>query len=341
MNPCILVTGGAGFIGSHCCVELLENNFDVVVLDNLSNSSPKVFDQIEKITAKRPTFIHGDIRDENALAQIFLNHKIAAVIHFAGLKAVAESMEMPLHYFDHNINGTLSLLRAMEKYQVGHLVFSSSATVYGDAHPSPLHENLSTATPTNNYGYSKLVVEQILKATAASNPRLWSFAILRYFNPIGAHCSGLIGEHPHGTPNNLLPYLTQTALGQRQMLNIYGADYPTKDGTGIRDFIHVVDLARAHVKALQYLFAQRPSIEIWNVGTGLGYSVLDVVQRFEQVNQRPLNYQFVERRPGDVAVCFADASKAKRQLGFVAEYDLDTMLRDAWHWQCQNPNGFD
>lgn len=339
MQQTILVTGGAGYIGSHCCVQLLEQNYQVVILDNLSNSSDKSLTRIEQITGKTAHFYQGDIRDKAILRQIFQSHKIDAVIHFAGLKAVGESMQIPLTYFDNNISGSVCLFEVMQEFKVGHIVFSSSATVYGDAHTSPLHEGLSTATPTNNYGYSKLVVEQVLQATAASSP-LWSVALLRYFNPIGAHHSGLIGEDPNGIPNNLLPFVTQTALGKRPMLSIYGKDYPTDDGTCIRDYIHVVDLARAHLKALEYLFKHRPSLEIWNVGTGTGYSVLDIVQRFEQVNHIALNYQFVERREGDVAICFANANKAEKELGFVAEFDLDTMLKDAWHWQQKNPNGY-
>ncbi|KAA8732051.1 UDP-glucose 4-epimerase GalE [Acinetobacter qingfengensis] len=339
MKQSILVTGGAGFIGSHCCVELLDHNFNVIVLDNLSNSSIKVLDRIKKITGKELHFIQGDIRDKVLLDQVFTQHHIDAVIHFAGLKAVGESMQVPLTYFDNNISGSITLLQAMQQHRIGHLVFSSSATVYGENYPSPLHEDLPTAQPTNNYGYSKLAVEQILQATAKAND-LWSFALLRYFNPIGAHQSGLIGEDPNGIPNNLLPYVTQTAMGKREVLSIYGHDYPTQDGTGVRDFIHVVDLAHAHVKALQYLFTHKPSVGIWNIGTGTGYSVLEVVKRFEQVNQLKLNYQFVERRAGDVAVCFADANKAKQDLGFVAEHNLDDMLRDVWHWQSQNPDGY-
>lgn len=339
MKKTILVTGGAGYIGSHCCVELLQNNYDVIVLDNLSNSSVQVLQRIKTISQKSVNFIQGDIRDKALLQHIFSQNKIDAVIHFAGLKAVGESMQIPLTYFDNNISGTICLLEVMQQYQIGTMVFSSSATVYGDDHPSPLDESLATAMPTNNYGYSKLAVENILQATAQSNP-LWSFAILRYFNPIGAHESGLIGEDPNGIPNNLLPYITQTASGKRDVLSVYGNDYPTKDGTGIRDFIHVVDLVRAHIKALEYLFQHQPAVDIWNIGTGTGYSVLEVIQRFEQVNQIKLNYQFVERRAGDVAICFADASKAKHELGFVAEYNLDQMLKDAWHWQSQNPDGY-
>lgn len=339
MAKTILVTGGAGFIGSHCTVQLLEQGFEVIVLDNLCNSNPVVFDRIEQICGKRPLFIKGDIRDKPFLRTLFEQHAIDAVIHFAGLKAVGESMQLPLKYFDYNIAGSVTLLEVMQEYQVHTLVFSSSATVYGDQHPSPLKESFATAIPTNNYGYSKLIVEQILQATAQSNHQ-WCFGLLRYFNPIGAHPSGLIGEDPNDIPNNLLPYVTQTAMGVREYLSIYGNDYPTSDGTGVRDFIHVVDLARAHLLALDYLFTHKSSVEIWNIGTGQGYSVLEVVQQFEKVNNLKLNYKFVDRRDGDVTVSFADSSKAKNELGFVAQYDLDTMLKDAWKWQSQNPNGY-
>lgn len=335
----ILVTGGAGYIGSHCCVELLNHNYNVIVIDNLSNSSIKVFDRIKTITNKDITFIQGDVRDKAQLDEIFQNHEIDAVIHFAGLKAVGESMQFPLKYYDNNISGTICLLEVMQQYKVGSLVFSSSATVYGEQNPSPYKESMPTYMPNNNYGYSKLVAENILQTSAKSND-LWSFAILRYFNPIGAHESGLIGEDPNDIPNNLLPFVTQTAMGKREQLNIFGNDYPTQDGTCVRDFIHVVDLARAHLKALEYLFTHKPSLDIWNIGTGIGYSVLDVVKRFEQVNQIQLNYKFVERRAGDLPEYFADNQKAKQELDFVTELDLDTMLKDAWRWQNQNPDGY-
>ncbi|GAA5000576.1 UDP-glucose 4-epimerase GalE [Acinetobacter puyangensis] len=339
MQKNILVTGGAGYIGSHCCVELLNNNYNVIVIDNLSNSSIKVFDRIKTITNKDVTFIEGDVRDKAQLENIFQNYAIDAVIHFAGLKAVGESMQFPLKYYDNNVSGTICLLEVMQQYQVGTLVFSSSATVYGEQNPSPYKESMPTYMPNNNYGYSKLVAENILQTSAKSND-LWSFAILRYFNPIGAHESGLIGEDPNDIPNNLLPFVTQTAMGKREQLSIFGNDYPTQDGTCVRDFIHVVDLAHAHLKALQYLFTNKPSIDIWNIGTGVGYSILEVVKRFEQVNQIKLNYKFVERRPGDLPVYFADNQKAKQELDFVTALDLDTMLKDAWRWQSQNPDGY-
>lgn len=335
----ILVTGGAGYIGSHCCVELLQQDYQVIVLDNLYNSSIQVFERITQITGKSVTFIQGDIRDRAILDQIFTDYTIDAVIHFAGLKAVGESMQVPLKYFDYNISGSNCLLEAMQKHGIYHFVFSSSATVYGERNPSPYQETMETSMPNNVYGYTKLVVENMLQAAAKANNK-WSVALLRYFNPIGAHQSGLIGEDPNDIPNNLLPFVTQTATGKRPVLSIFGNDYPTKDGTCIRDYIHVVDLARAHLLALEYLFEKNPSVEIWNIGTGAGVSVLDIVNQFEQVNNIKVNYQFAARRAGDLPAFFADASKAEKELGFTTQYNLDTMLIDAWRWQKNNPEGY-
>ncbi|MFV5265020.1 UDP-glucose 4-epimerase GalE [Acinetobacter courvalinii] len=334
----ILVTGGAGYIGSHTCVELLDAGHEVVVFDNLSNSSEEALRRVEKLADKSLVFIQGDIRYGHELDQVFQDYQIDAVIHFAGLKAVGESQQIPLAYFDHNIAGSIQLLKSMEKAGVFTLVFSSSATVYDEANKSPLNEDMPTGMPSNNYGYTKLIIEQMLQKLAEADPR-WSIALLRYFNPVGAHKSGQIGEDPQGIPNNLMPYVTQVAVGRREKLSIYGNDYDTIDGTGVRDYIHVVDLANAHLCAMNNrLLAQ--GCRAWNIGTGNGSSVLEVKNTFEQVNGVSVAFEFSPRRAGDVATSFADNSRAVNELGWQPQYTLEDMLADSWHWQKQNPNGF-
>ncbi|WHR56034.1 UDP-glucose 4-epimerase GalE [Wohlfahrtiimonas chitiniclastica] len=334
----ILVTGGAGYIGSHTCVELLEAGHTVVVLDNLSNSSEESLRRVTELTGRNVTFIQGDIRDEAALDALFSNHAIDAVIHFAGLKAVGESQEIPLVYFDNNIAGSIALTNAMAKAGVFHLVFSSSATVYDEANVSPLNEEMPTGMPSNNYGYTKLIVEQLLQKLSMADAR-WSIALLRYFNPVGAHKSGRIGEDPQGIPNNLMPYITQVAVGMRAELSIFGNDYDTIDGTGVRDYIHVVDLAKAHLCALNNRLNET-GCRAWNIGTGNGNSVLQVKNAFESVNGVPVPFKFAPRRAGDVATSYADCSRANRELNWHAEHTLEDMLRDSWHWQQQNPKGY-
>ena len=334
----VLVTGGNGYIGSHTVVELLNLGHEVVIFDNLSNSNRAVLERIETITAKKPHFILGDIRDSQALAQVFNDFSIDAVIHFAGLKAVGESVAMPLSYYDNNVCGSLCLLKAMNEANVKKIIFSSSATVYGSPERLPIDEQCALRT-TNPYGANKLQVEQMLSDLCQSDAD-WSVVALRYFNPVGAHKSGLIGESPNGIPNNLLPYVTQTALKIRKQLSIFGGDYDTADGTGVRDYIHVVDLALGHIKALDLVAAQT-GFEPINLGTGIGYSVLDIVRSFEAVNQIAVPYEIVARRPGDIATCYADAKKAKDILGWQAEQTLDDMMKDAWHWQSNNPKGYD
>ncbi|WP_441370238.1 UDP-glucose 4-epimerase GalE [Acinetobacter lwoffii] len=334
----ILVTGGAGYIGSHTCVELLNAGHEVIVLDNLCNSSSESLSRIEKLTQKSLTFVEGDIRDSQLLDQVFQQNSIDAVIHFAGLKAVGESQQIPLAYFDNNIAGSISLVQAMQRAQVFKLVFSSSATVYGEDNPSPLNEEMPTGMPTNNYGYTKLIVEQLLEKLCIADER-WSIALLRYFNPVGAHKSGQIGEDPQGIPNNLMPYVTQVAVGRREKLSIFGHDYDTVDGTGVRDYIHVVDLANAHLCALKNRLVSQ-GCRAWNIGTGNGISVLQVKNTFEQVNGVAVAFEFVPRREGDVATCFADNRRAVKELGWVAKYGLEDMLADSWNWQKQNPNGY-
>ena len=334
----ILVTGGAGYIGSHTCVELLNAGHEVVVLDNLCNSSSESLSRVEKLTQKSLTFIEGDIRDSQLLDQVFQQQSIDAVIHFAGLKAVGESQQIPLAYFDNNIAGSISLVQAMQRAQVFKLVFSSSATVYGENNPSPLNEEMPTGMPTNNYGYTKLIVEQLLEKLAVSDER-WSIALLRYFNPVGAHKSGQIGEDPQGIPNNLMPYVTQVAVGRREKLSIFGHDYDTVDGTGVRDYIHVVDLASAHLCALNNRLVSQ-GCRAWNIGTGNGISVLQVKNTFEQVNGVAVPFELVLRREGDVATCFADNARAVKELGWTPEYGLEDMLADSWKWQKQNPKGY-
>ena len=334
----ILVTGGAGYIGSHTCVELLNSGHEVVVLDNLCNSSEESLNRVQQLTGKTLAFVEGDIRDAQVLDQVFQQYPIDAVIHFAGLKAVGESQQIPLTYFDNNIAGSISLVRAMERAEVFNLVFSSSATVYDEANTSPLNEEMPTGMPSNNYGYTKLIVEQLLEKLALADER-WSIALLRYFNPVGAHQSGQIGEDPQGIPNNLMPYVTQVVVGRRDKLSIFGNDYETVDGTGVRDYIHVVDLANAHLCALNHRLKTQ-GCRAWNIGTGQGSSVLEVVKTFERVNQMPVAYNIEPRRAGDVAISFADNARAIAELGWQPKYSLEDMLADSWNWQKQNPNGF-
>ena len=334
----ILVTGGAGYIGSHTCIELLNSAHEVVVLDNLSNSAEESLHRVQELTGKALVFVQGDIRDGHTLDQIFTQHQIDAVIHFAGLKAVGESQHIPLTYFDHNIAGSLSLVKAMERANVFNLVFSSSATVYDEANCSPLNEDMPTGMPSNNYGYTKLIVEQLLQKLSSADAR-WSIALLRYFNPVGAHKSGRIGEDPQGIPNNLMPYVTQVAVGRRDKLSIFGQDYDTVDGTGVRDYIHVVDLAVAHLCALNNRLKAK-GCRAWNIGTGNGSSVLQVKNTFEQVNGVTIPFEIVPRREGDVATSFADNTRAVAELGWTPQYNLEDMLVDSWNWQKHNPKGY-
>jgi len=333
-----LVTGGAGYIGSHTVLALLEAGHEVVVLDNLCNASRESLRRVERLTERTLTFVEGDIRDRPLLDQLFREHAVSAVIHFAGLKAVGESVQQPLAYYENNVAGTLVLCQAMQAAGVTRLVFSSSATVYGDGHPMPLHEGLPTGRPTNPYGRSKLMVEEVLRDLAVSDCA-WSIALLRYFNPVGAHESGEIGEAPQGIPNNLLPYVAQVAVGRREHLAVYGGDYPTPDGTGVRDYIHVMDLAEGHLCALNAL-AERQGVHTWNLGTGKGHSVLEVVKAFEQASGQTVPYRFEPRRPGDVAACWADATLAERELGWKARRSLAEMMGDTWRWQHNNPDGY-
>ena len=330
----ILITGGAGYIGSHTCVELLHAGHKIVVFDNFSNSTPEALKRVEKITHKPITFIEGDVRDEEALEKALLG--CDAVIHFAGLKAVGESVEKPLEYYDNNVHGTLCLLRVMKKMDIKKLIFSSSATVYGDPEFLPLTEEHSLST-TNPYGHTKLVVEDILCALHTSDTS-WSIAILRYFNPVGAHESGLIGEDPQGIPNNLMPYIAQVAVGRRESVNVFGNDYDTPDGTGVRDYIHVVDLALGHLQALDIL--DTPQCTAINLGTGKGYSVLDMIHAFEKASGKKVPYTIAPRRAGDIAACYAESSKAKSLLGWRAKYDLAKMCESSWNFQLQNPKGY-
>ena len=341
----ILVTGGAGYIGSHTCVELLNAGFDITVFDNFCNSNPEALTRIRKITGRKPELITGDCRDRSALTAALRHSKAEAVIHFAGLKAVGESVEQPLSYYDNNVAGTLRLLEAMQECDVKTLVFSSSATVYGDPLRLPLTEDHPLA-PTNPYGRSKLMVEEILRDLRRSD-NSFRIAILRYFNPVGAHASGLIGEDPQGIPNNLMPFVAQVAIGRREILNVWGNDYPTPDGTGVRDYIHVVDLALGHLKALEALEASRHAQDnqysdclTVNLGTGRGYSVLDVVRAYEQASGQPIPYQIAPRRPGDVAVCYADPKRALETLGWQAKLGLEEMCASSWRWQSINPRGY-
>ena len=333
----IFVTGGAGYIGAHTCVELLLAGHEVTVFDNFCNSQPEALARVQRITGKKPALMQGDIRDSQALQTALRQSGATAVIHFAGLKAVGESVQNPLAYYDNNVAGTLSLLQAMAACGVRTLVFSSSATVYGDPQRLPLTED-APLSATNPYGQTKLVIENMLRDLYRSDP-LWRIGILRYFNPVGAHASGLIGEDPKGAPNNLLPFVAQVAVGRRAFLNVWGDDYDTPDGTGVRDYIHVVDLALGHIQALARL-QQQPQCVAINLGTGVGYSVLDMVRAFEQASGRPVPYQVAPRRAGDIASCYADPAQALALLGWRAERGLQAMCADAWRWQNGNPNGY-
>lgn len=335
----VLVTGGAGFIGSHTSGELLNAGYDIIILDNFVNSKPESLKRIKELTGKDFKFYQADIRDEEAMTKVFAENKIDAVIHFAGLKSVPQSVKEPLNYYDNNIAGTVCLCRVMDKAGCKKLVFSSSATVYGSKNPSPLREDMPTGGTTNPYGTTKYFIEQILQDLCISDSE-WGVSILRYFNPIGAHKSGRIGEDPNGIPGNLMPYITQVAIGKLECLNVCGNDYPTPDGTGVRDYIHVVDLALGHIKALDRLLKVK-GCEVYNLGTGKGYSVLDVVKAFEKASGIKINYRIAPRRAGDVACCYADATKAKEVLGWQAKYDIDDMCADSWRWQSQNPNGLE
>lgn len=333
----ILVTGGAGYIGSHTVVELLKLGKEVVIVDNLSNSSILVLERIEEITGKRPTFYELDVADKAALRSVFEKESIEATIHFAGYKAVGESVEKPVMYYENNIMSTLALVEVMAEFGVKKIVFSSSATVYGLNNPSPLVENMPTSA-TNPYGYTKVMLEQILRDLEVSDKE-WSVALLRYFNPIGAHESGLIGEDPAGIPNNLMPFIAQVAVGKRAELSVFGNDYDTVDGTGVRDYIHVVDLALGHIKALEKI-SDTTGVYTYNLGSGQGTSVLELVQAFEKVNGVPVPYKIVDRRPGDVATCYANADKALTELNWKTEKTIEDMCRDTWNWQSKNPNGY-
>ncbi len=334
----ILITGGSGYIGSHTCVELLNRNRDIVVLDNFYNSNPEALKRVKELTGKEFPFYECDIRDAEGLRRIFKAHDIDVVIHFAGLKAVGESVQKPLEYFDNNVNGTLVLCDVMREFGCKRMVFSSSATVYGMANPSPLNETMSVGAVTNPYGRTKYMIECILQDLCVSDPE-WSVVLLRYFNPIGAHESGRIGENPNGIPNNLMPYISQVAVGKREVLSVFGDDYDTPDGSGVRDYIHVVDLACGHVCAVDYAMTHTGAEPI-NLGTGNGVSVLELVKAFEQVNGVPVPYKIAPRRDGDIATCYSDPAKAKALLGWTAERNVEDMCRDTWRWQSQNPNGY-
>jgi UDP-glucose 4-epimerase len=334
----VLVTGGAGYIGSHTTLALLQAGVDVVVLDNLCNASAESLRRVAQLAGRAPVLVQGDIRDRALLDQLLAQHSVQAVLHFAGLKAVGESVAHPLAYYSNNVGGTVNLCQAMAAAGVFTLVFSSSATVYGDPATVPITEDQPVGHTTNPYGRSKFMVEQVLGDMAASDPR-WRVALLRYFNPVGAHDSGQIGEDPNGIPNNLLPFVAQVAVGQRPELAVFGHDYSTVDGTGVRDYIHVVDLAEGHLAALKAL-STRPGVNVWNLGTGQGYSVLQVVRAFEAASGRPVPYRLAPRRPGDIAICYADPAKAAAELGWTARRDLHTMMLDAWRWQSQNPEGY-
>ena len=334
----ILVTGGAGYIGSHTCVELLNAGYDVVIIDNLYNSNQKAVDRIEEISGKKVKFYPDDMMDRAAVKRVFDENKIDAVIHFAGLKAVGESVHKPIEYYRTNIGSTLNLTDEMRAHGCKNIIFSSSATVYGDPAEIPITENCPKGTCTNPYGWTKWMQEQILTDIHTADPE-WNVILLRYFNPIGAHKSGLIGEDPKGIPNNLLPYVAQVAIGKLPEINVFGIDYDTPDGTGVRDYIHVVDLARGHVKAIER-FAKKDGVFVCNLGTGHGYSVLDVIHAFEKACGKELPYVIRERRPGDIATCYSSPAKAEKELGWTAEYDLEDMCRDSWNWQQKNPNGY-
>lgn len=333
----VLVTGGMGYIGSHTCIQMIEAGMTPVIFDNLYNSKKSVLKRVEQVTGVAPSFIEGDIRDKQALVAVMKAHQINAVIHFAGLKAVGESVEKPLEYYDNNVNGTLVLVDAMCEVGVKSIVFSSSATVYGDPASVPITEDFPTSA-TNPYGRSKLMVEECLTDFQKANPD-WSVTLLRYFNPVGSHPSGHLGEDPQGIPNNLMPFVSQVAVGRRECLSVFGDDYPTKDGTGVRDYIHVMDLADGHVAALKKV-GQKEGLHVYNLGTGNGYSVLDMVKAFELASGKQVPYQIVERRPGDIAECWADPSKAMRDLEWKADRTLEEMTTDTWRWQSNNPQGY-
>lgn len=333
----ILVTGGSGFIGSHTILELLNAGYDVVAMDNLSNSKVTSLERVKELTGRSAIFEKVDLLDVDGMDQLFNKHSIDAVIHFAGLKAVGESVEKPLYYYENNVTGTINLCKVMDKHDVKHIVFSSSATVYGNPAESPLSEE-SDQSATNPYGQTKLTIEHIFRDICRSDSD-WKVSLLRYFNPVGAHESGMIGEDPTGIPNNLMPYVTQVAVGKREKLSVFGSDYPTHDGTGVRDYIHVVDLAKGHLKALENL-KNESGAEAYNLGTGQGSSVLDVIHTFEKATGQKISYELTDRRPGDAAACFADVSKAKERLGWETEKSLEDMCRDAWNWQTKNPDGY-
>lgn len=335
----ILTTGGCGYIGSHTCIELIKAGYDVVAIDNYYNAKPEALSRTRELAGKEFPFYECDIRDAEGLRRVFAAHKIDAVIHFAGLKAVGESVQKPLMYFDNNVSGTVTLCEVMNEFGCKKIIFSSSATVYGTGNPSPLTETMPAGAVTNPYGRTKFMIEGILQDLCTSDPT-WSAVLLRYFNPIGAHKSGRIGEDPNGIPNNLMPYVSQVAVGKLRSLSVFGNDYDTPDGTGVRDYIHVVDLAAGHVKAVEYA-ANHTGAEIINLGTGTGYSVLDLVHTFESVNGVTIPYTIAPRRAGDVATCYSDPKKAKELLGWETQYTLEDMCRDSWNWQSQNPNGYD
>ena len=334
----VLVTGGAGYIGSHTCLELLESGHQVTVIDNLCNSSPESLNRVQQLTGRTLRFYEGDVRDEALLRKIFAENAIDCVIHFAGLKAVGESVAIPWKYYDNNLNSTLMLTKVMADLGVKKLIFSSSATVYTADNEMPLRETSRTGSCTNPYGWTKYMTEQILQGLCTADKE-WSVVLLRYFNPIGAHDSGRIGEDPRGVPNNLMPYITQVAVGRREFLNVFGNDYDTHDGTGVRDYIHVVDLSKGHVAAVSYA-SSHTGCEVFNLGTGVGYSVLDMVTTFQSVNNVSVPYQITDRRPGDIATCYADPAKSAEVLGWTAEKSLADMCRDSWNWQKNNPNGY-
>ena len=335
----VLVTGGAGYIGSHTCVELIGEGHTPVVVDNLRNSNPKSLERVKEITGQAVKFYEGDVRDEALLEQIFSEQEIHCVIHFAGLKAVGESCAIPLEYYENNLGSTMTLCKVMARRGVKKIIFSSSATVYSGDNAMPLREDSKTGNCTNPYGWTKYMGEQILRDIAKADPE-WSVVLLRYFNPVGAHASGLIGEHPNGIPNNLMPYISQTAIGKREKLGVFGNDYDTHDGTGVRDYIHVVDLARGHVAAMKYL-REHTGEAVFNLGTGTGYSVLDMVKAFESANGVKVPYVIAPRRPGDLATCYADPAKSAELLGWTARKDQNDMCRDTWNWQSKNPNGYE
>ncbi|MBR4309304.1 MAG: UDP-glucose 4-epimerase GalE [Oscillospiraceae bacterium] len=335
----VLVTGGAGYIGTHTCVELIGEGHTPIVIDNLRNSNPKSLVRVKEITGQTVKFYEGDVRDEALLEKIFFEQDIQCAIHFAGLKAVGESCAMPLEYYENNLGSTMTLCKVMARHGVKKIIFSSSATVYSGDNEMPLRESSKTGNCTNPYGWTKYMGEQILRDIAKADPE-WSVVLLRYFNPVGAHASGLIGEHPNGIPNNLMPYISQTAIGKREKLSVFGDDYDTPDGTGVRDYIHVVDLARGHVAAMKYL-CEHTGEGVFNLGTGTGYSVLDMVKAFEFSNGVKVPYVIGPRRPGDLATCYADPAKSAELLGWIAQKDQNDMCRDTWNWQSKNPNGFD